>query len=91
MLNSSFKKISEYIPLMKLTASSELELDIKNKLSILDKLLSIESRSLRKLAEALIATAKFDNKFCRKGRLLGSVKSLLIVRLEDEGLELELE
>ncbi len=70
---------------MKLTASPELELDIKN------KPFSITSKSLRKLAEALIATATFANKPLRKAIFLGSVKSLLIDKLENPELELELE
>ncbi len=95
MLNLPFKKLSEYIPLTKLTASLELEVELelgtKNKLCIKDKPFSITSRSLRKLAAVLFATATFDNKFLRKSIFVGSVKSLLRVRLEDPELELELE
>ncbi len=93
MLNSPFKKLSEYIPLTKLTVSFELELEFgtKNKLCIKDKPFSITSRSLRKIAAVLIATATFDNKFLRKSIFVESVKSLLRVRLEDPELELELE
>ncbi len=93
MLNLPFKRLSEYIPLTKLKASSELELelDIRNKLCIEDKPFSITLRSLRKLAAVVIATATFDNKFLSKAIFVGLVKSLLRVRLEDPELELELE